>query len=36
MWLGMSVFFILLSIQAVSPTRRWRFLRRRGARSPAP
>jgi len=36
MWLGMSVFFILLSIQAVSPTRRWRILRRRGARSPAP
>ena len=36
MWLGMSVFFILLSVQAVSPTRRWRFLRRRGARSPAP
>jgi len=35
MWLGMSVFFILLSVQAVSPTRRWRFLRRRGARSPA-
>lgn len=28
MWLGMSVFFILLSVQAVSPTRRWRFLRR--------
>ena len=36
MWLGMSVFFILLSVQAVSPTRRWRFLRRRGARSPGP
>jgi ABC-type transport system involved in multi-copper enzyme maturation permease subunit len=34
MWLAMSVFFILLSVQAVSPTRRWR-LRRRGARSPA-
>jgi hypothetical protein len=28
MWLGMSVFFILLSVQAVSPTRRWRYLRR--------
>ena len=36
MWLGMSVFFILLSVQAVSPTRRWRFLRRRRARNPTP
>ena len=36
MWLGMSVSFILLSVQAVSPTRRWRFPRRRSARSPAP
>jgi ABC-type transport system involved in multi-copper enzyme maturation permease subunit len=33
MWLGMSVFFLLLSVQAVSPTRRWR-IRRRGARAP--
>jgi hypothetical protein len=34
MWLGMSVFFVLLSVQAVSPTRRWRP-RRRAARSPS-
>jgi ABC-type transport system involved in multi-copper enzyme maturation permease subunit len=36
MWLGMSVFFILLSVQAVSPTRRWRFLRRPRRRAKAP
>ena len=36
MWLGLSVFFILLSVQAVSPTRRWRSIPRRGGRSPAP
>ncbi|MFL5686103.1 MAG: ABC transporter permease [Chloroflexota bacterium] len=36
MWLGMSVFFVLLSVQAVSPTRRWRFLRPRRAKSQAP
>lgn len=36
MWLGMSVFFILLSVQAVSPTRRWRFLRRRRPKDQAP
>ena len=34
MWLGMSLFFLLLSVQAVSPTRRWR-IRRRAPRSPA-
>ena len=34
MWIGMSVFFLLLSVQAVSPTRRWR-IRRRARRSPA-
>jgi len=36
MWLGMSVFFILLSVQAVSPTRRWRFLRRPRRRGKSP
>lgn len=34
MWLGMSVFFLLLSVQAVSPTRRWR-IRRRARKGPA-
>ena len=34
MWLGMSVFFLLLSVQAVSPTRRWR-IRRRARKVPA-
>ncbi|HET9084677.1 MAG TPA: ABC transporter permease [Candidatus Limnocylindrales bacterium] len=36
MWLGISVFFILLSVQAVSPTRRWRFLRRPRRRAKSP
>jgi hypothetical protein len=27
-WLVMSAVFILASVQLVSPTRRWRFLRR--------
>ena len=31
-WLGMSAVFILLSVQAVSPTRRWRL--RRAPRPP--
>ena len=35
MWLGLSVFFILLSVQAVSPTRRWRPRRGRPPRSQA-
>jgi ABC-type transport system involved in multi-copper enzyme maturation permease subunit len=34
MWLGMSVFFLVLSVQAVSPTRRWR-IRRRARKVPA-
>jgi ABC-type transport system involved in multi-copper enzyme maturation permease subunit len=34
MWLGLSVFFLLLSVQAVSPTRRWR-IRRRARKVPA-
>ena len=33
LWLGLSVVFLLLSVQAVSPTRRW-HLRRRGRASP--
>ncbi len=27
MWLGLSVLFLVLSVQAVSPTRRWRIRR---------
>jgi ABC-type transport system involved in multi-copper enzyme maturation permease subunit len=34
-WLGLSVIFILLSVQAVSPTRRWRLRRGAAPRSPA-
>lgn len=34
-WLGLSVIFILLSVQAVSPTRRWRIRRGAAPRSPA-
>ena len=34
-WLGLSVIFILLSVQAVSPTRRWRLRRGAARRSPA-
>ena len=39
-WLVISVIFTLLSVQLVTPTRRWRprlpgFLRRRSSRSPA-
>jgi hypothetical protein len=32
LWLGLSAVFIFLSVQAVSPTRRWQF--RRGTRAP--
>ena len=35
MWIGASLFFLLLSVQAVSPTRRWRIRRRGAPRSPA-
>ena len=35
-WLGLSVIFLLLSVQAVSPTRRWRLRRGAVPRSPAP
>jgi hypothetical protein len=35
-WLGLSVIFLLLSVQAVSPTRRWRLRRGAAPRSPAP
>ena len=34
-WLGLSVIFILLSVQAVSPTRRWRLRRGAAPRGPA-
>lgn len=34
-WLGLSAIFILLSVQAVSPTRRWRLRRGAAPRSPA-
>lgn len=34
-WLGLSFIFILLSVQAVSPTRRWRLRRGAAPRSPA-
>lgn len=34
-WLGLSFIFLLLSVQAVSPTRRWRLRRGRAPRSPA-
>jgi ABC-type transport system involved in multi-copper enzyme maturation permease subunit len=36
LWLGLSAVFLLLSVQAVSPTRRWHLRRRRrGPASPA-
>ena len=35
-WLGLSFIFLLLSVQAVSPTRRWRLRRGAAPRSPAP
>jgi hypothetical protein len=35
-WLGLSLIFILLSVQAVSPTRRWRLRRGAAPRRPAP
>jgi len=34
LWLGLSVIFLLVSVQAVSPTRRWRLPRRSTPRSP--
>jgi hypothetical protein len=34
-WLILTVIFLLISIQFVSPTRRWR-LRRRRSRTPSP
>jgi ABC-2 type transport system permease protein len=36
MWLGLSVVFLVLSVQAVSPTRRWRIPRRSPRGSPSP
>ena len=35
-WLILSAIFLLLSVQAVSPTRRWRLRRARGAPPPRP
>lgn len=37
-WLGLSAIFLVISVQAVSPTRRWRLPRRgrRAPRKPAP
>jgi ABC-type transport system involved in multi-copper enzyme maturation permease subunit len=36
LWLGLSAIFLLISVQAVSPTRRWRLPTRSAPRSPTP